>query len=164
MGWVLWWGVVELKASNNSEPEASDDSESEASVDDGFEEDILMLRNYSFIVLTTDQTTFDMHGLVQLAARKWLEVHGQLEMWKEQYIDNLCTAFPTGKYENWAQCQALFPHVKLALSQRPRSKEFLIQWALLLHNAAWYAWQKGSLSDAEALSVNSMKVLESMLD
>jgi len=107
--------------SDDSQSEASDDSESEASVNDGFEEDILTLRNYSFIALTTDATTFDMHGLVQLATRKWLEVHGQLETWKEQYINNLCVAFPIGKHENWAQCQALFPHARSALSQPPRS-------------------------------------------
>ncbi|KAF2807493.1 TPR-like protein [Mytilinidion resinicola] len=136
----------------------SDSSESEASLDDGFEEDILMLRNYSFIGLTTDTTTFDMHRLVQLATRKWLEGQSQLEIWKEQYIDNLCTAFPNGEHENWTQCQALFPHAKSALLQPPKSKESLRRWALLLYNAAWYAWRKGSLGDAEELSIKSMKI------
>jgi hypothetical protein len=140
----------------------SDNSESEASVDDGFKEDILTLRSYSFIALTTDKTTFDMHRLVQLATRKWLEGQGQLETWKEQYINNLCKAFLTGVYKNWAQCQALFPHAKSALSQPPKSKESRRQWALLLYNAAWYASQKGSLSNAEALSVKSIKVWKSM--
>jgi tetratricopeptide (TPR) repeat protein len=141
----------------------SDDSESEASVDDGFEEDILTLRNYSLIALTTDATEFDMHGLVQLAARKWLEGQGQLEMWKQRYIDNLCTGFPTGEHENWGQCQALFLHAKSALWQPPNSEESLRQWALLLYRAAWYAWQKGSLSDAEKLSMKSMKVRKKLL-
>jgi len=103
----------------------SDNSESEASVDDGFEEDILTLRSYLFIALTTDKTTFDMHRLVQLATRKWLEGQGQLETWKEQYINNLCTAFLIGEHENRAQCQALFPHAKSALSQPPKSEESL---------------------------------------
>ncbi|KAF2805782.1 putative kinesin [Mytilinidion resinicola] len=147
----------------DSENSDSDNSKSEASTDDGFEEDIRTLRNYSFIALTTDATTFDMHRLVQLATRKWLEGQGQLEIWKQQYIDNLCTAFPTGEHKNWAQCQALFPHAKLALSQPPKSEESLQQWALLLYKAAWYAWQKGSLSDAEKLSVKSMKVREKLL-
>jgi tetratricopeptide (TPR) repeat protein len=115
----------------------SEDSDSEASVDDGFEEDILTLRNYSFIGITTNATTFDMHRLVQLATRKWLEEHGQLETWKGQYINNLCTASPTGEYEDWAQCQALFPHAKSALLQTPKSQESLEKWAALLYNAAW---------------------------
>ncbi|KAF2802858.1 uncharacterized protein BDZ99DRAFT_503579 [Mytilinidion resinicola] len=148
--------VDAINADGEKSNSDSDDSESETSVDDGFEEDIFTLRNYSFIALTTD-ATFNMHRLVQLATRKWLEGQGQLEMWKQQYIDNLCTAFPTGEHENWAQCQALFPHAKSALSQPPKSEESLKQWALLLYNAAWYAWQKGSLSDAEKLSMRSMK-------
>ncbi|KAF1935426.1 hypothetical protein EJ02DRAFT_507071 [Clathrospora elynae] len=129
----------------------SDDSESEASIEDGFEEDVLTLRNYLFIALTTDATMFDMHGLVQLATQKWLEGQGQLEMWKQQYINTLCIAFPTGEHKNWAQCQALFPHAKSALLQPPKSEESLEQWAQLLYRAAWYAWRKGSLSDAEKI-------------
>ncbi|KAF2838466.1 putative kinesin [Patellaria atrata CBS 101060] len=152
-------GTINLDGENSN----SDDSKSEASIDDGFEEDILTLRNYSFIALTTDAITFDMHRLVQLATRKWLEGQGQLETWKQQYINNLCIEFPTGEHKNWVKCQALFPHVKSALSQPPKSEECLRQWALLLYRAAWYAWQKGSLSDAEKLSMRSMKVRTKLL-
>ncbi|KAF2204094.1 putative kinesin, partial [Delitschia confertaspora ATCC 74209] len=136
----------------------SNDSESEGGVDNGFEDDILTLRNYSFISMTNDTTLFNMHRLVQLATRKWLEGQGQLERWKQQYIHNICTEFPTGEHKNWAQCQPLFPHAKLALLRVPKSKESLKEWALLLHKAAWYAWRKGSPNDAEELSKRSMKV------
>jgi tetratricopeptide (TPR) repeat protein len=136
----------------------SDDSASETSVDDGFEDDVLALRNYSFISITVDASTFEMHALVQLATRKWLEDQGQLERWKESYIANLCAAFPPGNYENWAKCRALFPHAKLALTQRPKGEESLKDWALLLYNAAWYAWESGSASDAEKMSAASMKI------
>jgi hypothetical protein len=61
----------------------------------------MTLRDYSFISVNEDGTTFEMHGLVQLATRKWLEVYGQLEKWKQQYINNLCTAFLIGEHENW---------------------------------------------------------------
>jgi tetratricopeptide (TPR) repeat protein len=136
----------------------SDDSASETSVDNEFEDDVLALRNYSFISITVDASTFEMHALVQLATRKWLEDQGQLERWKESYIANLCAAFPPGNYENWAKCRALFPHAKLALTQRPKGEESLKDWALLLYNAAWYAWESGSASDAEKMSAASMKI------
>ncbi|KAH8730454.1 hypothetical protein GQ44DRAFT_756360 [Phaeosphaeriaceae sp. PMI808] len=138
-------------------------TDSEESLDDGFEEDILMLRNYSFIGITTNATTFDMHRLVQLATRKWLEEQDQLERWKQQYINHLCAAFPTGDYENWVQCQALFPHATSALSQPPKCKESLLKWAKLLYNAAWYAWKQGNISDAEKLAVKSMKTSKKLL-
>ncbi|KAI9761339.1 MAG: hypothetical protein M1840_001963 [Geoglossum simile] len=147
----------------NSEESDGEDSASEASIEDGFEDDILTLRNYSFISLTTDATIFEMHGLVQLATRKWLEGQGQLEGWKQQYIKNLCIEFPAGYYENWPKCQVYFPHAKSVLLQQPKGEESLREWALLLYNAAWYAWARGSSIDAEKMSMKSMKVRKKLL-
>jgi tetratricopeptide (TPR) repeat protein len=140
------------------------DSDSCDGDDSEFEDDILMLRSYSFITLAIDGTTFAMSRLVQLATRKWLKDQGQLERWKEQCITNLLTEFPTGAHINWAQCQMLFPHVYSTLLQPPpKSEQSLQQWAELLYRAARYAWKKGSLSDTMRLSVNSMKVRKRLL-
>ena len=43
--------------------------------DDSFEDDVLILKNYSFLSVETNQT-FAMHALVQLATRKWLTANG----------------------------------------------------------------------------------------
>jgi hypothetical protein len=92
----------------------------EVSNADEFEDDLHMLRSYSFVAVDDDGVTFEMHALVQLAMRQWLENNGQLEKWKQQYINNLCTAFPTtGEHKNWAQCQALFPHPSRRCCSRP---------------------------------------------
>jgi tetratricopeptide (TPR) repeat protein len=147
----------------NSDKRDDEDSGSETSVTDEFEDDILMLKNYSFIFVNIDKTSFGMHRLVQLATQKWLEAHRQLERWKQQYIKSLCAEFPAGNYENWAKCGALFPHVQLAIAQQPEGDDSLREWALLLYNAAWYAWLRGNYSDAEKLSVKSMKVRKKLL-
>lgn len=84
-----------------------DNFSSQSSQSDEFEEDVVALRNFSFISNNADGTTFEMHRLVQLATRKWLEAHGQLEKWKQQFVRKLCEEFPTGEYENWAVCQEL---------------------------------------------------------
>jgi hypothetical protein len=104
----------------------------------GFEDDVLLLRNYSFISVTEDHLVFEMHALVQLAMRKWLETHKQVEIWQQRFIQNLTGTFPNGEYENWEQCQLLLPHVKVAVVQQPQEKYALLQWASLLYNAAWY--------------------------
>ncbi|KAG9668392.1 hypothetical protein KCU99_g9881, partial [Aureobasidium melanogenum] len=39
---------------------------------DSFEDDVLTLRDYSFITVTMEANTFEMHDLVQLATRTWL--------------------------------------------------------------------------------------------
>ena len=127
-------------------------------VDDAFEEDVLALRDYSFITVTRNADTFEMHSLVQLATRTWLENEGQLEKWREQFISNLCAELPTGEHENWEKCQALFPHARAALAQGPKSKESRKKWALLLYRAAWYAWRRGRAGEAEEMAMMSMEV------
>jgi Tetratricopeptide repeat len=148
--------------SDDNKREDSEDGASVSSMDDEFEDDILVLRDYSF-VFGANNTTLEMHRLVQLATRKWLETHGQLERWKRQYVKNLCAAFPTGRYENWGVCQALFPHAKAALEQKPEGERALLQWASVLYKAASYAWTKGFISDAENMSTQSMKLKEKLL-
>ncbi|ERF72255.1 hypothetical protein EPUS_02142 [Endocarpon pusillum Z07020] len=148
------------KAEGGDGRESDDeDTASDWSGDEKFEDDILILRNYSFISVNVNGTMFEMHRLVQLATRKWLEAHEQLEMWKQQYIKNLCSEYPrTGEYKNWVKCQALFPHARTLLAQQPESNRSLREWASILHTAAWYALGKGNLSDAEKMSKRAMKI------
>jgi hypothetical protein len=108
-----------------------------------FEDNILTLRNYSFISVSADGLIFEMHRLVQLSMQERLKAHGQVEVWKRRFIKNLCRDFPAGKYENWEKCQSLFPHIQLAMVQRPEklpdAEDSLEEWALLLYNTAWFA-------------------------
>ena len=134
-----------------------DNDEDSTIGDDRFEDDIWTLRNYSFISVNADKTTFEMHGLVQLATRKWLDAHAQLERWKQQFIKNLFAEFPIGEHKNWEKCQSLFPHAKSAVAQQPDEKDSLREWASLLYKAAWYAWRRGNVGDAEKMSVKAMK-------
>ncbi|KAL6230704.1 hypothetical protein BDW75DRAFT_234191 [Aspergillus navahoensis] len=123
---------------------------------DGYVDDVMMLRDYSFISIDTDGEMLQMHRLVQLAMQDWLGNHRQLEKWKEIFIKELRVAFPTGEYGNWKQCQALFPHVQSALGQRPDRKASLEEWASLMNNAAHYVLLKGNFRDAEQLATQAV--------
>lgn len=101
--------------------EEDTDSSSESDLDHDFEDDITVLRDYSFIHTGEDSTTFNMHRLVQLTARGWLRTQGQIERWKEQFISNLCREFPTGEYENWEKCRQLFPSRPYCRNQHLRT-------------------------------------------
>ncbi|ORY64996.1 P-loop containing nucleoside triphosphate hydrolase protein, partial [Pseudomassariella vexata] len=46
-----------------------EDIESNSSDGDGFENDVVTLRDYSFISINKDKTSFEMHSLVQIATR-----------------------------------------------------------------------------------------------
>lgn len=87
----------------NIDVKYSDDNKdrgSRSSVKDGFENDLLALRNYSFISISMDGTTFEMHRLVQLATREWLKANKQQEQWKHAFLKNLDAELPTGEFKN----------------------------------------------------------------
>ncbi|KAJ5557363.1 hypothetical protein N7494_001278 [Penicillium frequentans] len=142
--------------------DSADDGEisgSESDIVDEFEDNIATLRGYSFISIVEDGSVFTMHRLVQLATRTWVESHGRLAIWTERFINNLCTAFPIGTYENWDTCGSFFPHVKSALSQRPKllSLQSRRNWATLLHKSAWYTWKTGKIADMMEMATRSWK-------
>ncbi|KAJ5494842.1 P-loop containing nucleoside triphosphate hydrolase protein [Penicillium fimorum] len=134
-----------------------ENSGTDSSLDDDFEENIVMLRNYSMISTGVDGDTFEMHRLVQLAMRKWLEDHGQLERWKHQFIETLDRTFPSGDFETWDMCQLLFSHVQSALTQRPVEEGILQTWASLVHRSAWFAFTKGDIVESEKMANLAMK-------
>ncbi|CAI7666504.1 unnamed protein product [Penicillium palitans] len=136
-----------LKLSDNS----SDDGEvSVSDIDSDFDDDITILSAYSFITIGEDITIFTMHRLVQLTMRMWLKSYRQVEQWKEKFISSLCQQFPTGEYENWESCRLLFPHVKCAILQQPKSRDSLLEWAALLYKGAY-----GQIADVREMALKS---------
>ncbi|KAJ5414932.1 hypothetical protein N7509_000030 [Penicillium cosmopolitanum] len=148
-------------ASCTSRTELFDNScDGETSESDGgleFEDDVTTLRNYSFISISENGTSFAMHRLVQLTTRAWLKSHGETERWRETFIANVYGEFPTGRYENWGKCRSLYPHVRSAMSQRPESRESLLRWATLLYRGAWYASESGHIADVREMASKSQK-------
>jgi tetratricopeptide (TPR) repeat protein len=146
--------------------ETSDNDENstlESDVNNPFEGDIIVLRNFSFISVNMDGASFEMHRLVQLAMQKWLKAYGRLEQWQQRFIRNLSREFPTGEYENWERCKLIFPHAQSAMAQRPDADDSLREWASLLYNAAWFAWRKGNVIEAEEMAVKAMKARKKVL-
>lgn len=140
-----------------------EDSTLQSSLSNGFKENASVLRNYSFISVNTNDTIFEMHGLVQLATRKWLEAQGKTERWKHRFLKDLDTELLTGEYESWEKCQALFPHAQSAVAQKPKGQDSLLDWASVLYKAAWYIWKMGNGVEAETMSVRAMKVRKKIL-
>lgn len=91
-------------ANTDNESISSDDS-----IDDIFEKDIEMLRDYCLVQINKRGDVFEMHGLVQLACKKWLGADGESEKFKRQFISRMAKAFPSGAFEKWDTCQKLLP-------------------------------------------------------
>ncbi|KAK4451207.1 kinesin light chain [Podospora aff. communis PSN243] len=149
--------------SDDSSSATDDDTDDGADdIDDGFEDDVAMLRDYCLVTADDTGDEFEMHGLVQLSTRRWLEASGQQDAFKQQYIERMAALFPTGEYENWAKCRGLFAHVQLALGYRP-GEETVETWATLLHNGGWYAWSQGRYDVAQQMVGKAKKVREKKL-
>lgn len=131
--------------------------------DNDFEDDVATLREYSFITATGNGDTFEMHSLVQLATRTWQEKEGQLDKWRNQFISNLCAKLPSSSSKEWEKCKSLFPHVRMALAQRPSDPIALQEWALLLYNAASHAYEYVRLSEVEQMFLASIEVRRNLL-
>ncbi|ORY07948.1 hypothetical protein BCR34DRAFT_626345 [Clohesyomyces aquaticus] len=133
--------LVEASAEDPAEDTTEGGGLNVTSVSDDFEDDILVLKDYSFISETTENT-FEMHRLVPLAMLEWLGSQGQLNHWREQYICRLYAEFPENpQYEDWGECRALYPH----------SDESLKDWAQLLCDAEWYGNDQGQAGEAEEI-------------
>ncbi|KAK4243178.1 kinesin light chain, partial [Corynascus novoguineensis] len=143
-----------------TDSDTNDDADDD--IDGGFEDDVAILRDYCLIVADGVREEFEMHGLVQLSMRKWLQVSGQQETFKQQYIERMAASFPTGEYENWATCRSLFAHVQVALDYRP-NEDTVETWAALLHKGGWYAWSQGRYSVAQQMLGKAKKVQEKRL-
>jgi tetratricopeptide (TPR) repeat protein len=150
-------------ADDGSDDELGDDVSQSSAGDGEFRDTVAVLQNFCFVSVDTTGTSFEMHALVQLATRKWLEGTDKLEHWRQQFVSNLCVAFPTGEYENWAACQALYAHAKAAIGQQPKDNSSIAGWATVLYRVAWFAVRTGNVTDAEMLATKAMKARKRVL-
>ncbi|KAE8373282.1 hypothetical protein BDV26DRAFT_297061 [Aspergillus bertholletiae] len=68
------------------------------------------LQAFSLISADRQKVTFNMHRLVQIATRMWLEMHGESAKWRQEALIRLDATVPRGDYENWEVCQTAYPH------------------------------------------------------
>ena len=70
---------------------------------------------FSLIKAGVDGTGYEMHRLVQLATRKWLDIQGNIKVWQEKALSVLADKFPWADFENWTICQSLLPHAQTVI-------------------------------------------------
>jgi tetratricopeptide (TPR) repeat protein len=129
-------------------------SDDEDAKEDDFGDDILTLENFHFISTTSSNTTFEMHRLVQLAARVWLLSHDLYQEWARKSVGQLNEVLPNGEHKNWGRCSELYPHVQSTLRLQLDGREVSLQGASIRYKAAWFDWELGLWSKAETLVVD----------
>ncbi|KAI1498085.1 hypothetical protein F5X99DRAFT_342248 [Biscogniauxia marginata] len=73
------------------------------------------LIGYAFIMERERPDSFDIHRLVRLAMRNWLQENGQWQDWATNTIQQLSRSFPFPKHENREVWMRYLPHGQAAL-------------------------------------------------
>jgi hypothetical protein len=76
-----------------------------------FTKAIGMLQAFSLIATDNSGIGFEVHRLVHLATQKWLELQGEMNLWREEALKVVSEVYPAGIFENWAVCSLLGPHI-----------------------------------------------------
>ncbi|OBT40517.1 hypothetical protein VE00_08999 [Pseudogymnoascus sp. WSF 3629] len=125
-----------------------------------FEDSVAPLVTFSLIREHSEGGTFDMHRLVQLSTRKWVELNGQLEKWRSEAIKITARLFPGGDYETWPDCQILLPHVRTVMSSKATNQQDLLRVAAINTRLGWYYMLKGEAIRAEPILQEAIVVRE----
>ncbi|CAI7613196.1 unnamed protein product, partial [Penicillium viridicatum] len=130
----------------------------------GFHDALAPLLSYSLIRLAINERLFDMHRLVQLSVRAWLDMHQQLYGWQAKSRGIMARAFPDGNYESWTQCRSLLAHANSVLqSIGDVDDEDRLNAATLLSNCGWFLDLQGVYKEAELMHRRALEARENVL-
>jgi tetratricopeptide (TPR) repeat protein len=129
-----------------------------------FEDALSPLHEFSLITIEKGGKSFEMHRLVQLASRKWLEQRIDMHKWQEKAINVLSKAFPSGDHSNWGTYESLLPHAQEVLKHEPASNNHLLAREAILYNMAWYSWRQGRYANAREQIQESLEIRERLLE
>ena len=108
-----------------------------------------ILQRFSLISTENGGSKYELHRLVQLATRKWLEIQGTKEKWQVKALlvllnifPDVSNIFPKDIFENWTTCASLLPHIQTVTEYENIKKACPGQFAhLLCHAACCDLWQ-----------------------
>jgi tetratricopeptide (TPR) repeat protein len=129
-----------------------------------FHDALAPLLSYSLIRLEINERLFDMHRLVQLSVRAWLDMHQQLYGWQAKSRQIMARVFPGGEYESWSQCRSLLAHANSVLqSICDVDDEDRLNAATLLSNCGWFLHLQGVYEEAELMHRRALEARENAL-
>ena len=111
--------------------------------DFSFDNAIALLLDFSLISQDLNRRTFEMHRLVQIAMRTWLEKHNEKGLWEGIAVTMLARVFPEVNFETRETCASLLLHANVLAEYKYISPEYELQLANLLNSRAWFLYQQG---------------------
>ncbi|KAI9766297.1 MAG: hypothetical protein M1839_004928 [Geoglossum umbratile] len=122
-----------------------------------FEDAIAPLISFALIRAQVGRQSFEMHSLVQLSMRKWLEQNMQLQKWRKESVRIMAKAFPSGEYKTWTDCQVLLPHSKEVMTYVLNDVDEVLNRATIADHTALYLFHQGKYASAEKISRDAVE-------
>ncbi|KAK5115710.1 hypothetical protein LTR62_000799 [Meristemomyces frigidus] len=122
-----------------------------------------VLKAFSLVSALKGEEGFEMHRLVQLSVRHWLEMQGTIEGFNMRALNTVSKKFPFGDFENWKTCEQLLPHAHTILEYNTASKEARLEHAQLLHNMARFYDALAKYSLAHKLWQEALDIRKELL-
>ncbi|KAH8896918.1 hypothetical protein GQ53DRAFT_713740 [Thozetella sp. PMI_491] len=124
-------------------------------------EAISLLEGYAFIT-SQSEASFDVHRLVQLAMRNWLETRNEIRGIITSVIQRLIGAIPFPEHDNksvWTRC---LPHIETTLRYQKDNTDKEAEADLLTLTASWYSLS-GKYRQAEGKCRQALALREEVL-
>jgi tetratricopeptide (TPR) repeat protein len=126
-----------------------------------FDEAIGILESYAFVFPDETGSMYNMHRLVHITTRAWLNAQDNETATKiaSQTMQTLSSRFPDGEFESWATCAQYLPHADAILNANlPPEAEQPLARAKLLEHVSWYL----ALSAKSSLEIAMSKAEEGL--
>ena len=118
-----------------------------------------ILLGYSLVMPNKESKSFQMHGIIQLTMRDWLDSQSELARWEAESIRRVAKTFPVANFENLQLCRALLPHSRRVINYVPRTEEATELWMSWLSIERKASLCLGYIGDYRAAEEISQKEL-----
>ena len=121
------------------------------------------LKAYSLITPEEESQAFNMHRLVYLTTRNWLNINEELDSWTGKAVVLLSELFPEGTHENREKWMTYLPHAHTVLNSDYVPASENIAQATLLYNVSKALEEKGDYDVAQMMAQESLNLREKAL-
>ena len=121
------------------------------------------LKAFSLITPEHSRQAFNLHRLVYLATRNWMNRNGELDSWTRKALVLLSDRFPFAKFENQEIWMPYLPHARIVLNSNHLPASENIAQATLLYKVSNALQQKGDYDSAETMAQKSFDLRKEVL-
>jgi tetratricopeptide (TPR) repeat protein len=123
---------------------------------------VATLDAYSLVTKRTAESALDLHRLVHVSTRNWLQEQGLLSQWNQVVVTRLLEVFPDNNHGSRSKWRRLLPHARSALSSGLTEQDNEAT-TNLVWKCAMTLLEDGRWMDAEELFVQVMETSSRVL-